>query len=71
MGKVGGRNFGKFMVIRQIRECFPSPKFPSIRYKQFLQSNFFMYNINLITSVNPYMQFLCRHMAQLEAISMH
>ena len=53
MGKVGGRNFGKFMVIRQILECFPSPKFPSIRYKQFLQSNFFIYNINLITSVNP------------------
>ena len=36
MGKVGGRNFGEFMVIRQIRERFPLPKFPSIRYKQFL-----------------------------------
>ena len=32
MGKVGGRNFGDFMVIRQIRQSFPPPKFPSIRY---------------------------------------
>ena len=34
MEKVGRRNFGKFMVIRQIRQCFPSPKFPSIQYIQ-------------------------------------
>ena len=32
MGKVGGRNFGKFMVICQIRQRFPPPKFLSIWY---------------------------------------
>ena len=32
MEKVGGKNFGEFMVIRQIRQRFPPPKFPSIRY---------------------------------------
>ena len=29
---IGGLNFGEFMVIRQIRQCFSLPKFPSIRY---------------------------------------
>ena len=32
MGKVGGRNFGEFMVIRQIRQRSPPPRFPSIWY---------------------------------------
>ena len=32
MEKVGGRNFGEFIVIRQIRQRFPPPKFPSIWY---------------------------------------
>ena len=27
MGKVSGRNFGEFMVIRQIRQCFPHQSF--------------------------------------------
>ena len=35
MGKVGRRNFGEFMVIRQIRQRFPPPKFPSIQYMVF------------------------------------
>ena len=30
--KVGRLNFGKFMVIRQIRQIFLAPKFPSVRY---------------------------------------
>ena len=30
--KIDGLNFGEFMVIRQIRQCFPPPKFPSIQY---------------------------------------
>ena len=33
MGKVGGRNFGEFMVIRQICQRFPPPKFPSMWYQ--------------------------------------
>ena len=28
MGKIGERNFGEFMVIRQIRQRFPPPTFP-------------------------------------------
>ena len=29
--KIDGLNFSEFMVIRQIHQCFPLPKFPSIR----------------------------------------
>ena len=28
MGKIDGRNFGEFMVIRQIRQRFPRQSFP-------------------------------------------
>ena len=30
--KIGESNFGEFMVIRQIRQSFPPPMFPSIWY---------------------------------------
>ena len=30
--KIGESNFGEFMIIRQIRQGFPPPMFPSIRY---------------------------------------
>ena len=45
MGKVGRRNFGEFMVIYQIRERFPPPKFPSIQYYNYVLHGSCMYSV--------------------------